>query len=443
MKKRIFLDFSIPLILLLLMTWVFRITSLDIDIQRVFYQSGKGWYLGKSQPWLFFYRYGNFPALLLVITAIVLFTAGFWLKKYLPYRKISVLLILSMLIGPGLLINAIFKDHWGRPRPRNIQEFDGSKVFLPVWDKGLSGQGKSFPCGHCSMGFYLLVPYFFFRKRKRILASLFLGTGLIYGLGMGMGRMVQGGHFPSDVLWAGGFVYFTGVSIFYALGMQQNVLWQKQKQIQKKYLPLISTALVILSLMVIFAVLLATPYNSEKKVKLKGIKGADAVFDFDEADISIRSANKPVISWLAHGFGFPGKDLISVWQLPDKKNNYQARFNLSKKGLFTELNNSVKLRLPLQSAASYSINLNDGELVFIIPEKNYSADIRFFIHQGAVILKLRPTAEFYLVYQGEKLINNSSIKFMRNKNHVYTDSRIHNRINVTIEKGELILEDLK
>jgi len=39
---------------------------------------------------------------------------------------------------------------------------------------------------------------------------------------MGVARMVQGGHFPSDVLWAGGMVYLVGLSLYYLLRLDQE-----------------------------------------------------------------------------------------------------------------------------------------------------------------------------------------------------------------------------
>ena len=46
----------------------------------------------------------------------------------------------------------VFKDNWGRPRPRETMTFGGENTFqapFVVSDQG----GKSFPCGHCSVGF--------------------------------------------------------------------------------------------------------------------------------------------------------------------------------------------------------------------------------------------------------------------------------------------------
>src|SRR5688572_19370399 len=39
--------------------------------------------------------------------------------------RASIFLIVTLLIGPLLLANAGFKDHWSRPRPREVVEFGG------------------------------------------------------------------------------------------------------------------------------------------------------------------------------------------------------------------------------------------------------------------------------------------------------------------------------
>jgi membrane-associated PAP2 superfamily phosphatase len=60
------------------------------------------------------------------------------------------------------------------------------------------------------MGFYWLAPFFIFRRHDPAWARFFLAFGICFGLLMGLTRMVQGSHFPSDVLWSFGFVYLTG-----------------------------------------------------------------------------------------------------------------------------------------------------------------------------------------------------------------------------------------
>jgi len=39
---------------------------------------------------------------------------------------------------------------------------------------------------------------------------------------MGLGRMIQGGHFASDVIWAGGLIYLIGLILYYLLGLYKK-----------------------------------------------------------------------------------------------------------------------------------------------------------------------------------------------------------------------------
>jgi lipid A 4'-phosphatase len=213
MRKGILIDFLIPGVILGILTIVFRVTNLDTAIEGLFYSPEKGWFMGNANPWQVLYRYGNVPGLALASAGVVGFVVGFFYHKARKYRKAALFLGLVMVLGPGLVVNTAFKHYWGRPRPRQIQEFGGSAPYLPLWQKGVPGEGKSFPSGHASVAFYLFTPFFFLRETSKKRAVLFLALGVSYGVLMGMARMVQGGHFPSDVVWAGGFTYLTGLAL--------------------------------------------------------------------------------------------------------------------------------------------------------------------------------------------------------------------------------------
>jgi membrane-associated PAP2 superfamily phosphatase len=73
-------------------------------------------------------------------------------------------LILSVVIGPGLIINAVFKDHWDRPRPRDVVEFGGMLQCTPAPLRGESGE--SFLCGHCSVGFLFASGWWLWKRRR-------------------------------------------------------------------------------------------------------------------------------------------------------------------------------------------------------------------------------------------------------------------------------------
>ena len=84
--------------------------------------------------------------------------------------------------------------------------------FVPVWQRGFGEEDSSFPSGHAAMGFYLMAPAFVCYRRRPWLAAGFLLLGLACGGVIGLARIVAGCHFPSDVLWAGGIIYFTALA---------------------------------------------------------------------------------------------------------------------------------------------------------------------------------------------------------------------------------------
>lgn len=216
-NKQTFIDFLIPLTLLLALSALFRFSDLDRSIQSNFYNAAQGWLHGDQSPWSQLYHYGPTPAIILAGSAILILLSSLFLRATKPFRKRALFFVLLMALGPGLLVNVVFKDHWGRPRPREIQQFAGQEPFLPVWSKGASGNGYSFPSGHASMGFYLMAPFFVLRRKKPVTAKIFLGGGIGAGLLIGLARMVQGGHFASDIIWSGGFIYLTGMVLYHLL----------------------------------------------------------------------------------------------------------------------------------------------------------------------------------------------------------------------------------
>lgn len=220
-KRVILFDFLIPVAILMVLTIVFWVTDFDVAIQKNFFVQGEGWVYKNLQPWRFLYDYGTLPAIILAAASLLAFIGSFRIRKITPYRKVFVFFVVLMIIGPGLIVNTIFKGHWGRPRPRHIEVFGGSQPFLYVWEKGKTGEGHSFPSGHASMGFFLFAPYFILRRNSKKWSVIFLTIGVSAGIVIGLARMVQGGHFASDVIWSGGFVYLCGIGLYYLLRLDR------------------------------------------------------------------------------------------------------------------------------------------------------------------------------------------------------------------------------
>lgn len=220
MLSKKLMDFGAPIAALLAGTLLIAATGADLKVSSFFHMNG-AWPVGGTQPWHFLYQYGYYPAYILGAAALALFATGFFLPEAAPHRKGAAFMVVLLLLGPGLLVNTAFKDHWGRPRPRDIVQFGGTQTFHQPWEKGEAGKGKSFPSGHCASAFYLAMPFFALRRRSPRTAARIFTLGMIYGVIMGVARISQGGHFVSDVLWAWGGVHLTAVALYYLMGLDR------------------------------------------------------------------------------------------------------------------------------------------------------------------------------------------------------------------------------
>jgi lipid A 4'-phosphatase len=139
----------------------------------------------------------------------------FWPKRptLMPGRA-ALFLILSLVLGPGLLVNAVFKDHWSRPRPGMVTALGGDMDFKPWWDaRGACQANCSFVSGETSSAVWLAAPALLVPAPWRYAA---LGGVAIYASAIAFMRLLLGGHFLSDVIFA---AIFTGLVIWAVHGL--------------------------------------------------------------------------------------------------------------------------------------------------------------------------------------------------------------------------------
>jgi len=189
--------------------------DLDLIVARWFWSDA--WQFRHHGAVKFLYDFGTVPALIAGLGGLGLWVASFRVTLLRETRRLGLFLFLCLAIGPGLLVNTVFKENFGRPRPRQVIEFGGQQEFRSVGEKPFVGQGKSFPSGHVSMGFFWLAPCLYFWRRHRKLACSFAAAALLQGGLMGFGRLAQGAHWLSDVLWSAGFVHLTSWLLWRAL----------------------------------------------------------------------------------------------------------------------------------------------------------------------------------------------------------------------------------
>jgi membrane-associated PAP2 superfamily phosphatase len=180
--------------------------QLDLALVSPFYDPATGWVVG-GRGWLLVRNTASLLIALIAAPAGVALLGKFVRphKTTLMPSRHALLMLLTLALGPGLLANTILKDNWGRPRPNEVTEFGGPLKFLPWWDpRGPCPKNCSFIAGEPSGAFWTLAPATLAPPQWRALAY---GAALTFGAAVGLVRAAGGGHFISDVVFAGVFMF--------------------------------------------------------------------------------------------------------------------------------------------------------------------------------------------------------------------------------------------
>ena len=363
-------------------TVVFWKTRLDLAVAALFWVPCCSWPMAEQPFWHLLYRYGVLAGVLLAAGALVALTLSYWYpRRLLAWRKPALFLVLVAAVGPGLVVNVLFKDHYGRPRPREVQELGGEEPFLPVWVKGSDTQAKSFPCGHCSMGFYLSTPYLLLKRRRRRTGYAVLAAGLVYGGLMGVARMMAGGHFLSDVLWAGGMTWIVALALHRLLRLDQQPAvagaaepdWRRAR---------LATALAGGALGVLtVAALLATPYLSAKtfsrtraELTARGTKVLDV--ELDEGTVSVGAGPDFEASYQVRAFGFPTSRMSFAF----RQEGDGGWLTIDRLGWFTERRTAMRLQLPRDGDLRVRVRLGKGKLS--LDQRAFAPNARLDVEVG-------------------------------------------------------------
>ncbi len=229
MLKNRLLELSVVTVVLLLVSGVLWLTNTDHAVASTILGGKKlsplgmrFWPAGDGFPWKTLYYIAPYPAIVLALTALGLLVSGFFIGSIAFWRKKAIFVLLFLALGPGLVVNVILKDQLGRARPREVVEFGGTFAYTQMWQPGNAGKNSSFPSGHASIAFFAIAPWFLLRDSHRKTAAGFLLLGLTFGTLVGTARILQGGHFVSDVIWAGGLVYLIGGGLALLMGFARK-----------------------------------------------------------------------------------------------------------------------------------------------------------------------------------------------------------------------------
>ncbi len=188
--------------------------QLDLRLEAQLYSSQAGFFLKNELPVLLLYHGVEWVTGLALLLSLLVLLGGKLTQHPLliDQRRNAAFFLLAVVLGPGLVVNGLFKEHWGRARPAQVMEFGGTQAYTPPLQPANQCESNcSFSCGHASMGFVFLAFGFMFPRHRRA----WFAFGILLGLAVGAGRMIQGRHFFSDVIFSGIFVSMSTLWLSY------------------------------------------------------------------------------------------------------------------------------------------------------------------------------------------------------------------------------------
>lgn len=131
--------------------------------------------------------------------ALVAWMVSMQKPRWQAWRLPLAFVVIAGILGPGMVVNWVFKENWQRARPYQVENFGGAQQFTraaAITDQ--CDNNCSFVSGHVACGVFLISLGLVHRRRQRMWAAV----GTVSGLVIGFARMSDVAHWLSDVLWA-------------------------------------------------------------------------------------------------------------------------------------------------------------------------------------------------------------------------------------------------
>ncbi|MFM2440885.1 MAG: hypothetical protein RLZZ349_612 [Pseudomonadota bacterium] len=232
------LHLVLPLVLGLLLAFVYPHTDLDTSLIQPFYDAHALVFPLKQDGFLENVMHQGLKDLVIVVTLMAL---GLWMyglkigasmKRHqtkshwsYTYQQQFLWLFVAMAISTAAI--SILKHLSIHDCPWNLLDYGGTQPLIPLFGSLPAGikPGHCFPGGHASAGFALMALYFAFRDTLPKYANIGLVVGLLLGFAMGWGQMMRGAHFMSHNLWTAWLVWMILLTLY--------LIWQPKALISK------------------------------------------------------------------------------------------------------------------------------------------------------------------------------------------------------------------
>lgn len=323
-------------VLALVATLPFWATDLDLRVAGHFFDATAAdpWVQSQDRRWALLYQAASILSTLVLVAGLAVLLGGTLLPRFRGLRRYALFVVAVFILGPGLVVNSVFKEHWGRPRPYQVTEFGGASAHVPPLMKGEDRDGKSFPSGHSSVGFSLVVFALIWLRRRPRLAAAGFGLALTAGGLFGLARMAVGDHFLSDVLWSAVMIYAVALALYY--GILDIPGREDRARLGSTAAPLPATrftrvAAGLAGLVLAVGVLFATPLSQTETWTLRAVAGAESPrvlrLGLDEGQVILfwGAADATWIRLRARDYGLFGSRVALEKTITDGVADYRLR----------------------------------------------------------------------------------------------------------------------
>lgn len=125
--------------------------------------------------------------------------------------RLKAVLVATLILGPGLIVNGVLKAYWGRPRPWMTEDFGGWLSFVEAGTRThLCAANCSFVSGEAAAAGWLMCLALVLAVHRYVWAALAVGAISIVMAGL---RIAFGAHYLSDAVLG----YTMTVAIFLVL----------------------------------------------------------------------------------------------------------------------------------------------------------------------------------------------------------------------------------
>lgn len=189
---------------LVLSAYFLLFPGVDLAVSGLFHDPVRGFALS-GEPLLKALRKSSSLVLGLILFGVLVLLATQALRRRRRGRasaRRGWFLLAGLVVGPGLVVNTLLKDNWGRPRPVQIDAFGGEAAYVDVWRMSEACQTNcSFVSGESSSAAWMVAALVLVPAPWRRWAAW---PVVAYAAALSLNRLAFGGHFLSDILlsWA-------------------------------------------------------------------------------------------------------------------------------------------------------------------------------------------------------------------------------------------------